>query len=107
MQTIVMDPVFGEVKIAGNSLCGSISIEGSGSVILPSSSTPLPMRLLHVDLPVPSGSSFSLHIDNFVVMNCLDLVIEIKFYMNTVDTLQGLHAYMNTMLNTNDEVIRF
>ena len=27
--------------------------------------------------------------------------------MQTVDTLQGLHAYMNTMMNTNDEVIRF
>jgi len=24
-----------------------------------------------------------------------------------VDTLQGLHAYMNTMLNTNDDMIRY
>ena len=44
---------------------------------------------------------------NFVIGTNPNELIEIKFDMNTVDTLQGLHAYMNTMLNTNDEVIRF
>jgi hypothetical protein len=44
---------------------------------------------------------------NFVIGTNPNDLIEIKFDMNTVDTLQGLHAYMNTMLNTNDEVIRF
>lgn len=33
--------------------------------------------------------------------------IEIKFEIETVDFLQGLHCYMNTLLNTNDEVIRY
>jgi hypothetical protein len=44
---------------------------------------------------------------NFVIGTNPNDLVEIKFDMNTVDTLQGLHAYMNTMLNTNDEVIRF
>ena len=33
--------------------------------------------------------------------------IEIKFDVDTVDNLLGLHSYMNTMLNTNDDVIRY
>ena len=33
--------------------------------------------------------------------------IEIKFDVDTVDNLMGLHSYMNTMLNTNDDVIRY
>lgn len=33
--------------------------------------------------------------------------IEIKFDIDTVDSLLGLHSYMNTMLNTNDDVIRY
>ena len=33
--------------------------------------------------------------------------IEIKFDLTTIDTLQGLHAYMNTLINSNDEIIRF
>ena len=44
---------------------------------------------------------------NFVIGTNPNDQIEIKFDMTTVDTLQGLHAYMNTMMNTNDEVIRF
>ena len=44
---------------------------------------------------------------NFVIGTNPNDQIEIKFDMQTVDTLQGLHAYMNTMLNTNDDVIRF
>jgi len=44
---------------------------------------------------------------NFVIGTNPNDQIEIKFDIQTVDTLQGLHAYMNTMLNTNGEVIRF
>ena len=44
---------------------------------------------------------------NFVIGTNPNDQIEIKFDRNTVDTLQGLHAYMNTLLNTNDDVIRF
>ena len=33
--------------------------------------------------------------------------IEIKFVIDTVDNLLGLHSYMNTMLNTNEDVIRY
>ena len=44
---------------------------------------------------------------NFVIGTNPNDQIEIKFDLQTVDTLQGLHAYMNTMLNTNDEIIRF
>ena len=33
--------------------------------------------------------------------------IEIKFDVETVDNMLGLHSYMNTMLNTNDDVIRY
>uniref|UniRef100_A0A7S3N0V7 Uncharacterized protein n=1 Tax=Strombidium inclinatum TaxID=197538 RepID=A0A7S3N0V7_9SPIT len=44
---------------------------------------------------------------NFVIGTNPNDQIEIKFDLATVDTLQGLHAYMNTMLNTHDEIIRF
>lgn len=30
-----------------------------------------------------------------------------KFDLTTVDTLQGLHAYMNTLINSNEEVLRY
>jgi hypothetical protein len=30
-----------------------------------------------------------------------------KFDLTTIDTLQGLHAYMNTMLNSNEDILRF
>ena len=33
--------------------------------------------------------------------------IEIKFDLSTIDTLQGLHAYMNTLLNSNDELTMY
>lgn len=33
--------------------------------------------------------------------------IEIKFDCDTVDNMLGLHSYMNTMLNTNDEISKF
>jgi len=44
---------------------------------------------------------------NFVIGTNPNDLIEIKFDLTTVDTLQGLHAYMNTMLNTNEDLIRF
>ena len=44
---------------------------------------------------------------NFVIGTNPNDQIEIKFDLNTVDKALGLHAYMNTMLNTNDEIIRF
>lgn len=30
-----------------------------------------------------------------------------KFDLTTIDTLQGLHAYMNTLVTANEEIIRF
>ena len=33
--------------------------------------------------------------------------IEVKFEVETVDFLQGLHCYMNTLINNNDDIIRF
>jgi hypothetical protein len=33
--------------------------------------------------------------------------IEIKFDVDTVDNLLGLHSYMNTMLNTNPDVCKY
>ena len=33
--------------------------------------------------------------------------IEMKFDLTTIDTLQGLHAYMNTLLSCNEEIMRF
>ena len=30
-----------------------------------------------------------------------------KFDLTTIDTLQGLHAYMNTLLSSNEEIMRF
>jgi len=44
---------------------------------------------------------------NFVIGTNPRDFIEIKFDLSTVDTVQGLHAYMNTLLNQNDEVARF
>lgn len=33
--------------------------------------------------------------------------MELKFEVDTVDYLEGLHSYMNTLVNTNPEVVRF
>lgn len=30
-----------------------------------------------------------------------------KFDLTTIDTLQGLHAYMNTLLHSNEDIMRF
>lgn len=42
----------------------------------------------------------------FYIANPNDF-IEIKFDVDTVDNLLGLHSYMNTMLNTNDDVCKY
>lgn len=34
-------------------------------------------------------------------------MIEIKFDLTSLDSLQGLHAYMTTLINSNSEVLRF
>lgn len=33
--------------------------------------------------------------------------IEMKFDLTTIDTLQGLHAYMNTLLTANEDVMSY
>ena len=44
---------------------------------------------------------------NFVIGTNPEEMIEIKFDGKTIDTTKGLHAYMNTMLHTNPEVMRY
>lgn len=44
---------------------------------------------------------------NFVLGTNPNDFIEVKFDTTTVDNPVGLHSYMNTMLNTNDDVIRY
>ena len=44
---------------------------------------------------------------NFVLGTNPNDFIEVKFDLTTVDNTTGLHSYMNTMLNTNDDVIRY
>lgn len=44
---------------------------------------------------------------NFVLGTNPNDFIEVKFDLTTVDNAKGLHSYMNTMLNTNDDVIRY
>lgn len=41
---------------------------------------------------------------NFVIGTNPEEMIEIKFDGKTIDTTQGLHAYMNTLLNSNQEI---
>ena len=43
---------------------------------------------------------------NLIIANPNDF-IEMKFDLTTIDTLQGLHAYMNTLLSSNEEIMRF
>ena len=43
---------------------------------------------------------------NFVIGTNPNDLIEIKFDMATIDALQGLHAYMNTQVNCNEDIIR-
>lgn len=44
---------------------------------------------------------------NFVIGTNPNDFIEIKFDLSTVDTLQGLQAYMNTLVNANDDIMRY
>eukprot|EP00349_Pseudokeronopsis_sp_Brazil_P011378 CAMPEP_0202979638 /NCGR_PEP_ID=MMETSP1396-20130829/85728_1 /ASSEMBLY_ACC=CAM_ASM_000872 /TAXON_ID= /ORGANISM="Pseudokeronopsis sp., Strain Brazil" /LENGTH=95 /DNA_ID=CAMNT_0049719147 /DNA_START=651 /DNA_END=938 /DNA_ORIENTATION=- len=47
------------------------------------------------------------HDVNFVIGTNPNEFIEVKFDLKTLDSLQGLHAYMNTLLASNEEVIMF
>lgn len=51
------------------------------------------------------GSKF-LHYNIFLLANPNDF-IEIKFDVETIDNLMGLHSYMNTMINTNADIIKY
>jgi len=44
---------------------------------------------------------------NFVIGTNPQDFVEVKFDIETVDSLQGLHSYMNTLVNTNDDLIRY
>jgi len=47
---------------------------------------------------------------NYLTMFCLANpkdFIEVKFDTTTIDNLQGLHCYMNTLLNSNDDLMRY
>ena len=44
---------------------------------------------------------------NFVIGTNPEEMIEIKFDGKTIDTTKGLHAYMNTMLHSNSEVMQY
>jgi hypothetical protein len=48
----------------------------------------------------------SIHSVVIIIANPNDF-IEIKFDVDTVDNLLGLHSYMNTMLNTNADVCKY
>lgn len=44
---------------------------------------------------------------NFVIGTNPDEMIEIKFDGKTIDTTKGLHAYMNTLLHNNEEIMGY
>lgn len=44
---------------------------------------------------------------NFIIGSNPEDYIEIRFDYETVDVPKGLHAYMNTLINTNDIMIKF
>jgi len=44
---------------------------------------------------------------NFVIGTNPKDFIEVKFDTSTIDNLQGLHCYMNTLVNNNDDLQRF
>ena len=44
---------------------------------------------------------------NFVIGTNPEEMIEIKFDGKTIDTTKGLHAYMNTLLHTNQEIMNY
>ena len=44
---------------------------------------------------------------NFVIGTNPEEFIEIKFDGKTIDTTKGLHAYMNTLLHSNEEIMNY
>jgi len=44
---------------------------------------------------------------NFVIGTNPKDFIEVKFDTSTIDNLQGLHSYMNTLLGSNDDLQRY
>lgn len=44
---------------------------------------------------------------NFVIGTNPEEMIEIKFDGKTIDTTRGLHAYMNTLIHTNQEIMNY
>lgn len=44
---------------------------------------------------------------NFVIGTNPEEMIEIKFDGKTIDTTQGLHAYMNTLIRSNQEIMQY
>ena len=44
---------------------------------------------------------------NFIIGSNPEDYIEIRFDYETVDVPKGLHAYMNTLVNTNDIMIKY
>ena len=44
---------------------------------------------------------------NFVIGTNPKDFIEVKFDTSTIDNLQGLHCYMNTLVNNNDDLQRY
>lgn len=42
----------------------------------------------------------------YTIANPQDM-IEIKFDLSSLDSLQGLHAYMTTLINSNSEILRY
>jgi len=44
---------------------------------------------------------------NFVIGTNPNDFIEVKFDTANQDTMKGLHAYMNTLMNNNDDLMRY
>jgi len=44
---------------------------------------------------------------NFVIGTNPEDMIEIKFDKKTIDSIPGLHAYMNNLINTDDEIVSY
>jgi len=44
---------------------------------------------------------------NFIIGSNPEDYIEIRFDYESVDVPKGLHAYMNTLINTNDIMIKY
>lgn len=44
---------------------------------------------------------------NFIIGSNPEDYIEIRFDNDSLDSVKGLHAYMNTLINTNDIMIKY